>query len=81
MEFLMSSPGKIELLSANDRVIKLWKTVLKQQKEHTACQVDGFNLWMPQSRVVGEGFQATEKNEYRGCHDYNINSLSLSSDG
>jgi serine/threonine-protein phosphatase 2A regulatory subunit B len=82
MEFLRArQQGTIELLSSNDRVIKLWKTELKQKVARTACLVDGSNLWFPTREVVGEGFQAVEKNEYRGCHSYNINSLSLSPDG
>lgn len=82
MEFLKTrSVDKVELLSSNERVVKLWKTELRQKVVRTACLVDGSCLTFPVTQVVGEGFQAVEKNEYRGCHSYNINSLSLSPDG
>lgn len=36
---------------------------------------------MPKSQIVGEGYEGVEKRQYKNCHNYNINSLSLSPDG
>ena len=38
-------------------------------------------LKMPKNEVVGEGFEGVEKKQYKNCHNYNINSLSVSPDG
>ena len=36
---------------------------------------------MPESRIIDEGYESTEKKQYKFCHNYNINSLSSSPDG
>ena len=36
---------------------------------------------MPESRIVDEGYESTEKKQFKFCHNYNINSLSSSPDG
>ncbi len=36
---------------------------------------------LPDYEVVSEGYEGIQKREYKNCHQYNINSLSVSSDG
>jgi len=36
---------------------------------------------LPKTKVVGEGWEGSERKTYRDCHNYNINSLSMSPDG
>lgn len=38
-------------------------------------------LNIPRSKVVAEGYEGCEKRSYKNCHNYNINSLSVSPDG
>lgn len=35
---------------------------------------------MPKLQVTGEGFQSKLRAEFRGCHSYNINSISIAPD-
>ena len=39
------------------------------------------SLMLPESEIVSEGFEGVEKRQFKNCHQYNINSLSSSSDG
>jgi serine/threonine-protein phosphatase 2A regulatory subunit B len=41
----------------------------------------GEKLIMPVSQACGEGYIGKERSQFRGCHNYNINSLSISKDG
>lgn len=36
---------------------------------------------MPENEIVSEGFEGVERKQFKNCHQYNINSLSVSSDG
>lgn len=72
--------SKASFLSTNDRVVKLWSEGYKQRKSFSKCKIEGDELKLPQSQVSGEGFQAKLKAEFRGCHSYNINSLSVAPD-
>ena len=36
---------------------------------------------MPKSQTVDEGYESFERKQYKFCHNYNINSLSVSPDG
>ena len=36
---------------------------------------------MPTSTTVDEGYESIEKKQYKFCHNYNINSMSVSPDG
>ena len=36
---------------------------------------------MPKSQVIDEGYESIEKKQFKYCHNYNINSMSVSPDG
>jgi len=78
---LNASKPSVSFLSTNDRVIKLWKVDYRVQKETSRAHFLGDNLFLPKSNVIGEGYFAKEKYQYRGCHNYNVNSISLAQDG
>jgi len=35
---------------------------------------------MPETEIVSEGFEGVQSKEFKNCHHYNINSLSVSAD-
>ena len=35
----------------------------------------------PKSQVLSSGYEGTERKQFKNCHNYNINSLSMSPDG
>lgn len=39
------------------------------------------NLLLPETDVISEGYEGVMRREFKNCHQYNINSLSVSSDG
>jgi len=52
--------------------------------ETSEFREDGENelaLFLPETEVVAEGFEGVERKQFKNCHQYNINSLSVSSDG
>ncbi len=83
LEFISTQSSALQLLSTNDRVIKLWKIQYKVHKENlSATSMGGAGqLTLPRSKVVAEGWEGSERKTFRDCHNYNINSLSLSPDG
>jgi serine/threonine-protein phosphatase 2A regulatory subunit B len=38
-------------------------------------------LMLPETDIVSERFEGTERKQFKNCHQYNINSLSVSADG
>jgi serine/threonine-protein phosphatase 2A regulatory subunit B len=38
-------------------------------------------LLLPEHEIVSEAFEGVERKQYKNCHQYNINSMSISSDG
>ncbi len=81
IKFVSQPGGNLMFLSTNDRVIKLWKVEYKVQRETTKCGINGSHLTLPHSEVVSEGWEGVEKRVFKNCHNYNINSVSHSSDG
>ncbi len=84
--------SQLQFLSTNDRIIKLWNVEYRVRREPiTTCEVaedtGDFGgqceqvILLPETEVVSEGFEGIERKEYKNCHQYNINSLSVSSDG
>jgi serine/threonine-protein phosphatase 2A regulatory subunit B len=83
----------MQLLSTNDRIIKLWKLDYKVRRQSiNNCDIietsefrdDGeteLALLLPENEITSEGFEGVERKQYKNCHQYNINSLSVSSDG
>lgn len=45
------------------------------------CTVKSGQIQFPQAQVTSEGFEGVEKKQFKNCHNYNINSLSMSPDG
>lgn len=82
MEFLHRSKGdSLKFLSTNDRNIKLWKVVNRVQRDPSYCTIDDGMLRLPNAPVVGSGMEGKCRMEFKHCHLYNINSLSVSPDG
>lgn len=82
IEFTNNKNSTLQMLTTNDRIIKLWRVQYKVHRESTQqCSVKNGILSMPKTQVVGEGFEGVEKKQYKNCHNYNINSLSVSPDG
>jgi serine/threonine-protein phosphatase 2A regulatory subunit B len=71
------------LLSANDRLIKLWKIDLKKEKKYESCKklLQKGKLMIPRSKVVNESVEGICKLHFKGAHEFHINSLNLNSDG
>ncbi len=38
-------------------------------------------LLLPETEIVREGYEGIQRKEFKNCHHYNINSLSVSADG
>jgi len=70
------------MLSTNDRIIKLWKFSYQTHRETSKCEIgaDG-GIVMPKSKTVDEGVESIERKQYKYCHNYNINSMSVSPNG
>lgn len=70
------------MLSTNDRIIKLWKFQYQVHRESSKCEIatDG-SIVMPKSKTVDEGVESIERKQYKYCHNYNINSMSVSPNG
>lgn len=81
IEFLNNQGRTLKMLTTNDRVIKLWKFDYKiNRKIGKASLGDNGQIVFPKSKVVDEGYESTEKLQYKFCHNYNINSMSTSPD-
>ena len=82
LEFLKQpKQSTVQLLSTNDRIIKLWKLKNRTQKNYNKCGLEGGQILFPKSQVISSGYEGVERRQYKNCHNYNINSLSVSSDG
>lgn len=82
LEFLHNhKSSNLQLLSTNDRIIKLWKLENRMQREQGVAQIKGNQIMLPQSTVLSSGYEGVERKQYKNCHNYNINSLSVSPDG
>lgn len=83
VEFLCTpKASNQQLLSTNDRIIKLWKLQERVQKQYSNCTVNGNNdIVFPQAQVVSSGYEGILRKEFKNCHNYSINSLSTSPDG
>ena len=86
--------NNIGLLSTNDRIIKLWNVKYRETKEvFRGCEVVwdaasfgqdykiNHQLLLPELEIVREGYEGALRKEFKNCHHYNINSLSVSADG
>ena len=82
IEFVNNKSSVLQMLTTNDRIIKLWKFEYKTHKQSSRCSIapDG-QIVFPTSQVVDEGYESIEKKQFKYCHNYNINSMSVSPDG
>ncbi len=71
------------MLSANDKLIKLWRIEYKKEKKYESCKklLQKGKIMIPRSKVINESYEGRSRKQYRNAHEYHINSLSLSSDG
>lgn len=69
------------MLSTNDRIIKLWKLENRSSRQYTNASVNGNDIIFPKSEVISSGYEGVQRKQYKNCHNYNINSLSVSPDG
>jgi len=81
IEFINNKQSALQMLTTNDRIIKLWRIDRKLVRQSTRCQMKNGLLTLPRTQVVGENFEGSERKQYKNCHNYNINSLSQSPDG
>jgi len=70
----------MQLLSTNDRIIKLWKLDYKVRRQPiNNCDIietsefrdDGeqeLALLLPENEIVSEGFEGVERKQYKNCH-------------
>lgn len=79
LEFLHNSKSNsVQLLSTNDRVIKLWKMENRTHTESSKTSLDNGNIVMPKTKVVSQGCEGKCRKLFKNCHNYNINSISVS---
>ena len=72
-----------QLLSANDKLIKLWRLEYKKEKKYESCKklLQKGKLMIPRSKVINESWEGRCKQYYKSAHEYHINSLCISPDG
>ena len=81
LTFLHSSGGAgLKLLSTNDKVIKFWKIGSRTYRDVQPTKVQGQQIIMPKSQVFNVNVEGKSKQQFKNCHNYNIHSLSISSD-
>lgn len=82
LEFLHTwKTNQTKLLSTNDRMIKLWSIEQRNKKQVSKkAYISGGVLKLPKYHTQEEGFEGFETTQFRNCHSYNINSLSVSPD-
>jgi serine/threonine-protein phosphatase 2A regulatory subunit B len=75
--------SKPQLISANDKLIKLWKVENRKEKKYESCRklLQRGKLVMPRSKVVNEGYESKCRSLFKNGHEYHINSICLSPDG
>jgi serine/threonine-protein phosphatase 2A regulatory subunit B len=72
-----------QLLTANDKLIKLWKIDYRKEKKYESCKklLQKGKLAIPRSKVMSESWEGRYRHYYKNAHEYHINSLSLCADG
>ena len=71
------------MISANDKLIKLWKIENRKEKKYESCKklLQKGKLALPRSKVVNEALDPRCRLLYKNGHEYHINSVNLSPDG
>jgi serine/threonine-protein phosphatase 2A regulatory subunit B len=72
-----------QMISANDKLIKLWRLEYRKEKKYESCKklLQKGKLSLPRSKIINESWEGRCKMLYRNAHEYHINSLCLSNDG
>lgn len=71
-----------QVLSTNERVIKLWGSKKHSNFKRTShCKIVKDSLVFPEDKLVDESYVSSVKMEYKGCHAFDINQLCVSPDG
>lgn len=84
IEWVNVGNSPLQMLSTNDKTIKLWKINYQRKTElegSSAALSKGGVIKIPKSRVVSEDWEATPRKEFSNAHNYHVNSLSVASDG
>jgi len=84
IEWINQFPNsKPQLMTANDKLIKLWKLDFKREKRYESCKklLSKGKFMLPRSKVVNESWEGKMRSFYRNAHEYHINSMSQCSDG
>lgn len=66
-------------MSANDKIVKLWKVGTVFKKEAVLPISTGPKIVVPKTRVVNKYYQNNLKQTYANLHNYHINSVTLAS--
>ena len=61
IEFVNNKQSSLQLLTTNDRIIKLWKVEYKVHKQISRCQVKNGVLTLPKPNIMSEGYDGVEK--------------------
>jgi len=80
VNWLKNQGHNLYLMSASDKIIKLWKVSTKYKKEIIEPSSLASNLVIPKVRVVNKYYQNSLKKSFANLHNYHINSVSLSTD-
>ena len=71
------------MLTANDKLIKLWKIDYRKEKKYESCKklLSKGRFALPRTKIVNEQWEGRLRNKYKNAHEHHINSLSLCPDG
>ena len=62
LEFLKQpKQSTVQLLSTNDRIIKLWKLKNRTQKSYNKCGLEAGQILFPKSQVISSGYEGVER--------------------
>jgi len=82
LEFLKQpKQSMLQMLSTNDRIIKLWKLQNRVSRQYSSAAIENGKIMFPRAEVLSSGYEGMERKQFKNCHNYNINSLSVSPDG
>ena len=62
LEFLKQPKNStVQLLSTNDRIIKLWKLENRVSRQYSKCGLQNGQISFPQSQVLNSGYEGVER--------------------
>ena len=71
VEWINNNESALRVVSANDKVIKLWKISYKKQKKFESAKSllkHKGQIQVPRSKVLSEGWEAEVKREFVAGH-------------